>query len=50
MAARGTRNMDSGEESMEDKSLVLRLQQKAKRVNRNALIMGAILTLLALLI
>lgn len=48
MAARGTRNMDAGEESLDDENLTKQLRDKARRINRRALITAAVITLLAL--
>jgi len=46
MAARGTRNMDTGEEKIEDARLVEQLRAKARSINRRALITAVIITLL----
>jgi hypothetical protein len=46
MAARGTRNMDTGEEKIEDERLVEQLRAKARSINRRALITALIITLL----
>ena len=48
MAARGTRNMDAGEESVGDESLIKQLRHKARRINRRALVTAVAITLLAL--
>lgn len=48
MAARGTRNLDNGEEPLDDTPLVERLRDKARRINRRALITALVITLLAL--
>jgi hypothetical protein len=48
MAARGTRNMDAGEEKVEDEAVVSRLRDKARRINRRALITAAVITLVTL--
>ena len=48
MAARGTRNMDAGEEDIADEETVARLRDKARRINRRALITAALITLLTL--
>ena len=48
MAARGTRNMDAGEERLDDDSLIEKLRGKARRINRRALITAAAATLVAL--
>ncbi len=50
MAARGTRNMDAGEEPVEDEKLLARLRLQARRIHRRALIVAVVLTLLILLI
>lgn len=46
MAARGTRNMGQGEERIEDTSLVMKLKEKARAINRRAMITSALVTLL----
>lgn len=48
MAARGTRNMDAGEEKIEDERLIARLREKAKGVHRRALLTAVVITLVAL--
>ena len=48
MAARGTRNLDHGEESFDDADLSGQLRGKAQRINRRALITAAAITLLTL--
>jgi hypothetical protein len=48
MAARGTRNMDTGEEKMDDEGLKRQLREKARKINRRALITAIIVTLVAL--
>ena len=48
MAARGTRNLDAGEEKIEDERMVERLRAASRRINRRALITAAIITLLTL--
>ena len=48
MAARGTRNMDAGEEEIEVEETAARLRDKARRINRRALITAALITLLTL--
>lgn len=45
MAARGTRNMDAGEEPIEDSSTVERLREKARLINRRALVTAIGVTL-----
>jgi len=49
MAARGTRNMDAGEEKLDDEKLIERLRAKSQRINRRALITAAVITLLTLI-
>jgi len=49
MAARGTRNMDAGEEKLDDEKLIERLRAKSRRINRRALITAAVITLLTLI-
>jgi hypothetical protein len=46
MAARGTRNMDKGEESIEDEGVAGRLRLKARRIHRRALLPALVLTLI----
>jgi len=48
MAARGTRNMDAGEEKLDDEDLIERLRAKSRRINRRALVTAAIITLVTL--
>ncbi|MDQ3918688.1 MAG: hypothetical protein M3348_09435 [Acidobacteriota bacterium] len=48
MAARGTRNLDTGEEKIEDERMVERLRAASRRINRRALITAAIVTLVTL--
>jgi hypothetical protein len=48
LAARGVRNMDAGEESIADESLAEQLRQKARHINRRALITAIAITILAL--
>lgn len=48
MAARGTRNMDTGEEKLTDETLVEQLRATARRINRRALITAVLITLVAL--
>jgi hypothetical protein len=48
MAARGTRNMDAGEEKIEDEKLIARLRGNARRIHLRALITAAVITLLTL--
>jgi hypothetical protein len=48
LAARGVRNMDDGEEAIEDERVVKELRDTARRINRRALVTAAIVTLVAL--
>jgi hypothetical protein len=48
LAARGTCNMDAGEESIGDENLITQLRDKARRINRRAIITAVAATLLAL--
>ena len=48
LAARGTRNMDAGEERLDDEALCHDLREKARRINRRALVTAFAITLLAL--
>ena len=48
MAARGTRNMDAGEEKIGDGDLIRRLRAKSRRIHRRAIITSALITLLTL--
>jgi hypothetical protein len=48
LAARGARNMDAGEERIEDESLIAELRAKSRRINRRALTTAAIITLVTL--
>ena len=48
MAARGTRNMDAGEESIDDEREVKALRATARRIHRRALITAVIVTAVAL--
>lgn len=45
LAARGTCNLDAGEEHIEDKQKVAALRAKARRINRRALTTAAAITL-----
>jgi hypothetical protein len=49
MAARGTRNLDEGEETIKDESLIEQLRGKAQRINRRALATAVAVTILALI-
>ena len=48
MAARGTRNMDTGEEKVDDEELVAALRRKARKIHLRSLITAAAVSLLAL--
>jgi hypothetical protein len=48
MAARGTRNMDAGEEKIEDAGVVARLRDKARRIHLRALVTAVVVTLVTL--
>ena len=48
MAARGTCNMDAGEERIDDENLIEQLRAKARRINRRALVTAIAITLVAL--
>jgi hypothetical protein len=48
MAARGTRNMDTGEESVEDKTIIQQLRATARKIHRRALITAIVVTIVAL--
>lgn len=46
MAARGTRNLDTGEEQIEDAKLVAQLKARARSIHLRSLITALIITLL----
>ena len=48
LAARGARNMDAGEERIDDESLIALLRDKARRINRRALVTAAVITAVTL--
>jgi hypothetical protein len=48
LAARGTRNMDAGEEKIDDEGLNALLRDKARRINRRALVTAALITAVTL--
>jgi hypothetical protein len=48
LAARGARNMDQGEEAIEDERVAARLRGVARRIHRRALVTAIIVTLVAL--
>lgn len=49
LAARGTRNMDAGEEPVRSAAEAARLREKARGINRRALFVAAAATVVALL-
>ncbi len=49
MAARGARNMDSGNEVVEDRALAARLREKAAAVHKRSLMVAAAITVVVLL-
>ena len=48
LAARGVCNMDAGESPIEDDDTARELRDKARRINRRALLVAAMVTLVAL--
>jgi hypothetical protein len=48
MAARGTRNMDTGEESIEDQTIIEELRATSRKIHRRALITAIVVTMVAL--
>jgi hypothetical protein len=48
LAARGTRNMDAGEERIEDEDVIAELRAQARRVHLRALITAAAITVVTL--
>ena len=48
MAARGTRNLDAGEEKIEDEKLIASLRRTARTINRRALLTAIVVTVVAL--
>ena len=48
LAARGVCNMDDGEAPIEDESAARELREKARRINRRAMLLAAVVTLVAL--
>lgn len=48
LAARGTCNMDKGEERLDDETLIEQLRGKARSIHLRALITAVVITLLAL--
>jgi hypothetical protein len=49
LAARGVCNMDAGEVSLEDETLIERLRDKARKINRRAIITAVLITLVAII-
>ena len=49
LAARGARNMDRGEEKIDDRAECESLRTQARRINRRAILVAALLTGVALL-
>ena len=50
LAARGTRNLDAGEEKIEDPALRTQLQRQAWRVYGKSIAVGVLMTVICLLI
>jgi len=50
LAARGLRNLDAGEEAIEDSATIALLQRVAKEIHVRALLWALALTLLAVLV
>ena len=50
LAARGSRNLDTGEEKIQDPAMTMVLRRQARRVHVNSLLAGALLTVLFLVI
>jgi hypothetical protein len=50
LAARGTREIDGGEEKIEDEGLVAKLRRRAKGIWLRSLLLAALFTLVALLL
>jgi hypothetical protein len=48
LAARGVRNMDDGDARIEDEPAARALRDKARRINRRAMLVAALVTLVAL--
>lgn len=48
LAARGTRNMDTGEERVNDENVIEQLREKSRRIHRRALITAITITLVTL--
>jgi hypothetical protein len=49
LAARGARNLDSGNEVIEDKALAASLREKAAAVHKRSLMVAAAITVVALI-
>jgi hypothetical protein len=50
LAARGARNMDTGIEEIKNEAILRQVRRQARKVNIQSAIVGAVLTLLLLLI
>jgi hypothetical protein len=50
LAAQGLRNMDSGEEQIEDDAVLAQVQGQARRVRTQTTIWAVVLTILSLLL
>ena len=50
LAARGLRNLDAGEEAIEDSAMIALLRGVAKEIHVRALLLALALTLLAVLV
>jgi hypothetical protein len=48
LAARGTCNLDAGEEQIEDEDLIAQLRRKSRLIHRRALVTAAAITVLTL--
>lgn len=48
LAARGTCNLDAGEERIEDENLIAQLRRKSRRIHLRALVTAAAITVLTL--
>ena len=50
LAARGLRNLDAGEEAIEDSAMIALLRRVAKEIHVRALLLALALTLLAVMV
>lgn len=50
LAARGSRNLDAGEEKIEDEALVVQLRGQARKVHGRSALIAALLTGLCLML